>query len=248
MKRWLIAILILTTTVSAEDKKVSTGDPKSDALMVEIQKKVRKIDACVAKQTTLIRIMDQEVTLSSNAAFQRPNLMRLDTVQDDVIVSQRLSDGGLMWTYDREEKLATKANLGKIYRITNLEADADQADPLRPFRSLEWETIRYTGDETFEEMPHYIFEATPKTNLLHAQLPQPPVKVKLVVRPKDGLLRIVRFLDASDNEIITQTFHNLTINPKLEAKWFEFIIPSGAHIIDSTNDIIQALKGAGSKQ
>jgi outer membrane lipoprotein-sorting protein len=192
--------------------------------------------------------MDQEISLESDAAFKRPNLMRFDTVQDDVILSQRLSDGGLMWTYDREEKLAIKVNLGKVYRITNLEADADQADPLRPFRSLEWETIRYIGDETFEEMPHHIFEATPKANLLHAQLPQPPVKVKLVIRPKDGLLRIIRFLDASDNEIITQTFHNLTVNPKIEANWFEFIIPSGAHIIDSTDDTIQALKSVVSSQ
>lgn len=248
MQRWLIVLLILTTNVSAENKKLSTGDSKTDKLMVEIQENSKETNTCMAKQTTHIRIMDQEITLNSNATFQRPNLMHLDTVQDDIILSQRLSDGGLMWTYDKEENLATKVNLGRVYRITNLEADADQADPLRPFRSLEWETIRYTGDETFEEMPHYIFEATPKTNLLHAQLPQPPAKVKLVVRPKDGLLRIASFLDASDNEIITQTFHNLTINPKLETTQFEFIVPSGAHIIDSTDDIIQALKAVGSGQ
>ena len=245
MKRWLIAILILTASVSAQkkdDNKVSTGDPKTDEMMVEIQKSGKKSDVCMTRQTTLIRIMGQELELEANAAFKRPNLMRINTVQDKVIMSQRVSDGGLMWTYDRTEKIAAKVNMGRVYRITGLEADADQPDPLRPFRALEWTSIRYTGDEIFEGTSHRVFSATPKPSLLHAQLPEPPVKIHLIINPKDGLLRITRLLDADDNPIITQTFHDLTVNPDLKDKWFEFIIPSGAHIIDSTGDTIEALK------
>ena len=245
MKRWVIAMLILTTQVSAENEnKMSTGDGKTDAIMVEMQKNAREIATCRAEQTTVIRIMDQELTLNASATFQRPNLMRLDTVQDQVIISQRLSDGGLMWTYDREEKIVSKVNLGRVYRITNLEADADQADPLRPFRGLEWTSIRYTADEIFEEHPHRVFEAKPMTNLLHAQLPVSLVKAQLLINPEDGLLRRIGFFDVEDNEIITQTFHNLTINPDLNDKWFEFIVPAGAHVIDATDDAIQALKTA----
>ncbi len=243
MKHWVIAMLVLTAQVSAKNKdKMSTGDGKTDEIMVEIQKNVREIDRCVGVQTTVIRIMDRELTLNANAAFKRPNLMRLDTVQDREIVSQRLSDGGLMWTYDREEKIVSKVNLGRVYRITNLEADADQADPLRPFRGIEWTTIRYIGDEMLEEHSHRVFEAKPQANLLHAQLPHPPVKVQLTIDPENGVLRRTRAFDAEDNEIITQTFHNLTINPDLQDNWFEFIVPSGAHIIDATDDAIQALK------
>ena len=243
MKRWVIAMLILTTQVSAEnDNKMSTGDGKTDEIMVEIQKNAREIATCKAEQTTVIRIMDQELTLNASATFKRPNLMRLDTAQDQVIISQRLSDGGLMWTYDREEKIVSKVNLGRVYRITNLEADADQADPLRPFRGLEWTSIRYTADETFEERPHRVFEAKPKINLLHAQLPVSLVKAHLLINPEDGLLRRIGFFDAENNEIITQTFHNLTINPELKDNWFEFIVPAGAHVIDATDDAIQALK------
>lgn len=245
MKRWVIAMLILTAQVSAENKnKMSTGDSKTDEIMVEIQKNAREIATCKAEQTTVIRVMDQELTLNASATFKRPNLMRLDTVQDQVIISQRLSDGGLMWTYDREEKIVSKVNLGRVYRITNLEADADQADPLRPFRGLEWTSIRYTTDEIFEERPHRVFEAQAKVNLLHAQLPTLPVKAQLLINPEDGLLRQIGLFDAENNEIITQTFHNLTINPELKDKWFEFIVPAGAHVIDATDDAIQALKAA----
>ena len=77
---------------------------------------------------------------------------------------------------------------------------------------------------------------------MHAQLPQPPTKIKLVINPKDGLLRVATLYDADDNQIIKQTFNNLTIDPELKDKWFEFIIPSGADIIDGTNDMIEALK------
>ena len=244
MKRYVIAMLILTGPVSAEDAdKMSTGDGKTDAIMVEIQKQVREIDRCAGMQTTVIRIMDRELTLRANAAFQRPNLMRLDTVQDRELVSQRLSDGGLMWTYDRAEKIASKVNLGRVYRMTNLEADADQADPLRPFRGLEWTTIRYVGDEIFDERPHRVFEAKPKVNLLHAQLNIPLVKAQLTIDAENGLLRRTRLFDASDNEIIAQTFHNLTVNPDLKDAKFEFVVPSGAHIIDATDEAIKALKG-----
>ena len=62
--------------------------------------------------------------------------------------------------------------------------------------------------------------------------------------PEDGLLRRVGFFDAANNEIITQTFHNLTVNPDLKDNWFEFIVPAGAHVIDATDDAIQALKTA----
>lgn len=243
MKRYVIALLILTAHVSAEDeKKMTTGDGKTDAVMVEIQKLVRAIDRCAGTQTTVIRIHGQELTLRANAAFKRPNLMRLDTVEDTEIIAQRLSDGGLMWTYSRAEKIASKVNLGRVYRLTDLEADADQADPLRPFRGLEWTTIRYTGDEIFDDRPHRVFEAKPKVNLLHVQLPIPLVKAQLTINAETGLLRATRLFDASDNEIIAQTFHNLTVNPDLKDTKFEFIVPSGAHIIDATDEAIQALK------
>ena len=243
MKRYLIAMLILTAQVGAEDAdEMSTGDEKTDAVMVEIQKLVREIDRCAGTQTTVIRIQGQELTLRANAAFKRPNLMRLDTVEDAEIIAQRLSDGGLMWTYDRAEKIASKVNLGRVYRLTDLEADADQADPLRPFRGLEWTTIRYTGDEIFDDQPHRVFEAKPKVNLLHAQLHLPLVKAQLTINAETGLLRETRLFDASDDEIIAQTFHNLTINPDLKDAKFEFIVPSGAHIIDATDEAIQALK------
>lgn len=243
MKRYLIAMLILTAQVGAEDAdEMSTGDGKTDAVMVEIQKRVREIDRCAGTQTTVIRIQGQELTLRANAAFKRPNLMRLDTVEDAEIIAQRLSDGGLMWTYDRAEKIASKVNLGRVYRLTDLEADADQADPLRPFRGLEWTTIRYTGDEIFDDQPHRVFEAKPKVNLLHAQLHLPLVKAQLTINAETGLLRETRLFDASDDEIIAQTFHNLTINPDLKDAKFEFIVPSGAHIIDATDEAIQALK------
>ena len=243
MKRYVIAMLILTAQVGAEDeKKRSTGDGKTDAAMVEIQKLLREIDRCAGTQTTVIRIQGQELTLRANAAFQRPNLMRLDTVEDAEIIAQRLSDGGLMWTYDRAEKIASKVNMGRVYRLTGLEADADQADPLRPFRGLEWTTIRYAGDEMLDERAHRVFEAKPKVNLLHAQLPIPLVKAQLTIDAETGLLRRTRLFDASDDEIIAQTFHNLTVNPDLKDTKFEFIVPSGAHIIDATDEAIQALE------
>ena len=230
-----------------DEGKMSTGDDKTDAMMVELQGLSKEAEACVAHMTTVIRVMDQVLTLEANTAFKRPNLMRIDTVQGETVVSRRLSDGGLMWNYDKEEKIATKVNLGRVYRTTKLEADGDQPDPLRPFRGLEWKTIRYQGQEPLDGKLYRVFEANPIPNMLHAQLPEPPVKVQIYVDANDGLLRISKLLDGAGNEILSLRFKNLTLNPKLEGKSFEFLIPSGAHVMDATDDLVQLFKTLGEK-
>lgn len=248
---WMVvACLMAVMPVWAEDdgKKMSTGDDRTDAMMVELQGLSRKIEACVANMTTVIRVMDQEISLQANAAFKRPNLMRIDMVEGEVVLSRRLSDGGLMWNYDKEEKIASKVNLGRVYRITSLEADGDQPDPLRAFRGLEWKTIRYTGQEPLDGELYRVFEATPILNILHAQLPEPPVKVQIYVHAKDGLLRVSNLYNAAGKEILSLRFKNLTVNPKLEDKWFEFLIPAGAHVIDATDDLIEIFKEQGQKE
>ena len=87
--------------------------------------------------------------------------------------------------------------------MTHIEADADQFDPLRPFRGVDWSTIRYAGTDTVSGVAHEAFTAALLSSLLSAQLPSPPVKVRLSIHPGDGLLRVARLYDRKNNENLT---------------------------------------------
>ena len=159
-----------------------------------------------------------------------------------------MSDGGLLWIYDAQERMAQRINLSRFFKATGREADADQPDPARPFRGLQWKTIRYVGSELLEGENHRVFDAVPDISLLQAQLPVVLAKVRIYIHPNDGLLRRIEIYDASDAVVILQQFEGVVVNPKLDDSQFEFVVPSGAHVIDMTDDSIRILKSAEKKE
>jgi len=56
------------------------------------------------------------------------------------------------------------------------------------------------------------------------------------------LLRKVTAFDAEGNDVVTRRFEDIKPTAKVPNKLFEFVIPSGAHVIDGTEDAVQLLK------
>ena len=247
MKTWVtfaLMVVLIGSTVFAKDKDntKTTGDDNTDREMVKLQKKTKGLETCVATVSTTIRIEDQEVTISGPGMFKGPGKMRVKKSLPDGSSQLVLNDGSYLWIHDRAENLVSRINLSRVYQATKMEADVDQSDPLRPFRGLDWGTIRYTGTDTIAGIIHEAFVATPLPSLLLAQLPSPPAQIKLSVHPVDGLLRRARLYDAEGNKIIVQTFTDVQGNRDLDNKQFEFIVPAGAHPMDATNETIAFYK------
>ncbi len=228
----------------ARAEKVSTGDAKTDAMMVNLQKKAAKIRACTARTLMAVQVEGQRIEIRGKGAFRSPGEVRLEKTLPGNVRQTLVFSGGLLWVYDDEERIASRINAARVFKATGQEADGDQADPLRPFRGLQWKTIRYVGDETLDGEIHRLFEATPNVPLLQAQLPAELKKARIYLHPDDGLLRLIRFYDASGNEVLSQEFGAVVANPELDPSRFEFVIPAGAHVIDSTDEIIALLKSA----
>lgn len=242
MKRMLlvgVCMGVFCGVVWAEDKKVSTGDAKTDAALVDIQRKRGETATCQARLETVYKVMDQEIEEVSDAFFKAPNLIFLGVSEAGKWVPSMVSDAGMLWTYDAEEKMVTKFNRGRIYRETELEVDAYVPDPLRPFRGVVWESIRLQEPS---ENGMYVFKADLKPNLLSAQLPDALVWVRLSISKKEGLLHTIRAFDADDNEVVVRQFKDMVVDAKFSDKVFEFVIPSGAHVIDGTGDAILLLR------
>jgi outer membrane lipoprotein-sorting protein len=239
MMRFILCSVLISGFALADDKKVSTGDAKTDAAIVDFQGKRGQTALCQARLRTVYKVMDQEIEEVLDAFFKAPNLMSLGVSEDNKWMPSMVSDAGLLWTYDAAEKMVTKFNRGRIYRETELEVDAYVSDPLRPFRGVIWESIRLKGAS---DKDTYVFEASLKPNLLSAQLPAALVKVTLAISTKDGLLRAVRAFDMEGNEVVVRQYEEMRVNTKISDTMFEFVIPSGAHVIDGTGDAIELLK------
>jgi outer membrane lipoprotein-sorting protein len=248
MKRLLtVAALLMFATSSLtfakdKDNTKTTGDDATDREMVKLQKKSKVLKTCTATVSTTIRVGDQEVTVAGSGIFKGPGKMRIEESLPDGGGQVVLSDGSYLWMYDRSENMVSRINLSRVYQMTKMEADVHQFDPLRPFRGVKWSTIRHTGPDTIEGVIHESFEAEPLPSILAAQLPSPPVRVRLAIHPTDGLLRSARLYDAEDNEIVVQAFSDIQGNRELEDKSFEFIVPAGAHPMDATNEMIDFFK------
>ena len=238
----LMACCMASAASPAAAEKMSTDDAKTDAVMVALQKRLKKVETCRARMVIQLRIMDQQLEIRGDALFKAPDRMRLDLTLPGDVRQTVVSDGALLWIYNADEEMVARVNRVRVYRESGREADADQPDPTRPFRGLQWKTIRYAGNEPVDGKNLRIFDAVPKPNPTYAQLPSPPTRVRVYIDPQDGLTRLVKIYDASDAEIITQQFTGLEVNPELEDARFEFVVPAGAHVVDMTDDIIELLK------
>ncbi|MDA0745316.1 MAG: hypothetical protein O2954_02285 [bacterium] len=245
-KQWMIRVLVAGFLAAAgggpaEADKMSTGDVKTDEVVVALQKKLAEAKACRARVITVFRLDGEEFEILDDLSVRVPGRMHVERLLAGEIRETIVSDGSLLWRYDPEEKMVSRINIARVYRATSIEVDADQPDPLRPFRAMEWKSIRYV-EATVEGGENYrVFEAVPTMTLLYADLPVPPVRIRFSIHAGDGLLREIRFYGPEGNEILLQKFEEVVVNPTLDERLFEFVVPVGAHVMDVTDETIELL-------
>ncbi|MDP6779844.1 MAG: hypothetical protein QGI83_24010 [Candidatus Latescibacteria bacterium] len=225
-------------------EKVSTGHTQTDSAIVIVQRRSKKVKTCRAEVATVLNVMDQQMEIRDSAVFQTPGRMHLVKTLPGDVKQTVVSDGGILWIDDPEEKTVVRINLSRVYRATGREADAYQPDPTRPFRGIRWTTIRYVREEKLEDLRRLVFEAVPEVTLWHAELPVAPARVEFSINPRDGLLRTFTYLDTSGAAIISQVFSEVEVNPTLDPKQFDFVVPANSHIMDRTDSVVELLKAA----
>ena len=59
-------------------EKVTTGDVKTDSVLVEVQKRLRAVKTCRAQVVTVFRLMGQQIEVLDTAAYKVPARIRLE--------------------------------------------------------------------------------------------------------------------------------------------------------------------------
>ena len=245
VRKTLTVCLVLCTAAiggRASADKMSTGDSKTDGLMVAIQEKLKPVKTCETRVRTLLTVEGEQYEILDDITIHAPARMHVARVLAGRIHQTIVSDGSLLWRYDPDEKIVYRINKSRVYRATQVEADADQPNPTRPFRALEWKSIRYSETDTLNGEILRVFEAVPEVSLLYADLPEPPARVRFSVHPEDGLLREVRYYNEKGSELLSRHFETLKINPEVDDNQFEFVVPAGVHVMDITDDIIELIR------
>ena len=237
-----LALCAMAMGGRASADKMSTGDTKTDGLMVAIQEKLKPIKTCETRVRTLLTVEGEQFEILDDITIQAPAKMHVARVLAGRIRQTIVSDGSLLWRYDPEEKIVYRINNARVYRATQVEAHADQPNPTRPFLALEWKSIRYVGTDTLKGGILRVFEAVPEVTLLYADLSEPPARVRFSIHPEDGLLRAVSYYSAAGKELLSRHFETLKTNVKVDDDRFEFIVPAGVHVMDVTDDIIEFIR------
>lgn len=237
-------LFLIVNMVVAEE--VSTGDSKTDRVIYALQKKYKKVETCTSRLTTTIQMMGKKIQVQQLAAFKSPSRILLETEGEPKQTT--VSNGGLLWIYNAQYKTVNRINLLKFLKSTGCEADVDHPDPTRPFRGLQRKTIRYVGSEFLGEKEHRVFDAVPRISLLQVELPIVLKKIRVYIYPDDGLMRRIEILDAFEKAVIIQQFDEMMVNPRINDSRFEFVVPSGTHVMDVTDDWIELLKSAEEKR
>lgn len=239
---WIIwlAIIVLCVPLNAAKKGTrSTGDATTDSVMVELQTLSNTIETCLAGVEMTVTFEGAQVVMTGRGSFAKPGRIRVERSMPDGHEEVMVSSGGTLWIYDVGSKSVSRINLARVLRATTREADFDLFDPLRPFRGVEWTSIRHTGLDTLDGKTLVTFTAKPQPSLLSLELPIEITTARLWVHPSDGLLRFVELMDGSGVAIVAHRFRDVLARVDLPPRTFDFIIPAGAYPLDATADVIE---------
>ena len=72
--------------------------------------------------------------------------------------------------------------------------------------------------------------------------PLAPAKMELWIGADDGLVRKIVMFDGQGAEMISQSYKNVELNPKVLDKEFEFTPPEGVQVMDMTEQTLNMMK------
>ncbi len=76
---------------------------------------------------------------------------------------------------------------------------------------------------------------------MKSMVPTMPDSAKVWISTKDGLPRKMVFHTPTGEEMMSQEFRNVEVNPTLDPSLFEFTPPEGVQVTDMTDGIINML-------
>jgi outer membrane lipoprotein carrier protein len=196
--------------------------PKLDvkAVVGEVQKRYDAAADFRARftQTLTSAAMGRKTSSAGEVMFKKPGRMRWDYEKPDK--SSYVTDGGVLWLYEPDDKQAFKQDLKGSQLPASLSFLTGKGKLANEF------DITFAGKTTYGGVGDYVLSLSPKT-------PQATVKsILFIVDPRTFDVRESVITDAqgNTNDLL---FSDIRTNPRLPDNIFHFTPPAGTRVIDT---------------
>lgn len=199
---------------------VATGRLDVKAVVAEVQRRYDGASDFRSKfsQTLTSAALSRKTSSSGDVAFKKPGRMRWDYEKPDK--STYVTDGGVLWLYEPEDRQAFKQDLKGSQLPAALAFLTGKGKLATEFDIVFAEKTPYgvAGD--------YVLSLSPK-------VAQPQVKTILfIVDPRTYDVRESVITDAQGN-INDVVFADIRVNTKVPETLFHFTPPAGTRVIDT---------------
>jgi len=226
----VIASLIASLLAMAQP--LGSGPPPVAGPRLDVQAVVAKVqkrydDAVDFKarftQTLTSATLKRTTNSSGLVTFKKPGRMRWDYEKPDK--SSYITDGGVLWLYEPEDKQAFKQDL-KSSQLPSALAFLLGKGKLASEFDITFGPDRGASGPGQPSEKNYVLSLSPKT-------PQAQVKsIVFVVDPRDWFVRQSEITDAQGNTNVI-VFADVQMNAHVPDALFKFTPPAGTRVIDT---------------
>ena len=195
------------------------------AVVAKVQKRYDEASDFKARfaQTLTSTALKRTTNSSGQVTFKKPGRMRWDYEKPDK--SSYITDGGVLWLYEPEDKQAFKQDL-KASQLPSALAFLLGKGKLATEFDITFGPERGSVPMGGATVKNYVLSLSPKT-------PQAQVKsILFVVDPRDWFVHQSEITDAQGNTNVI-VFSDVVMNSKVPETLFHFTPPAGTRVIDT---------------
>ena len=222
----------------AEKKPVAQEKPKVDPKLAAVEKELSKAWDKLKSMTADMEMNMLMAGISTKMAgtiefVNNPDkeFFRMEMTMESNMGGQKI-EGKATTIYDSEfvyivnemmgQKMAVKQKPGAIAQTP---AGKHMFEGLKDSNEL-----KVLPGEKVNGKDAFVLEAVPK-----GAAPNPVTKMKLYMVKENGIMVKMIGYDSAGGEVMTITYSNIKINPKIDAGRFVFKAPDGVQVMDMTN-------------
>jgi outer membrane lipoprotein-sorting protein len=237
-------MLLLVGCVCLAFSVAALGEDKAPDKAQAVIKKAESVKSYHQNSKMSMNMMGNQMEITGEM-WVHDGKMRMEMTMPPGNMKQIIvSDGALTYTYMPAMNMVQKMDMKKIREALGADAAKKIGGPVAgndadPFQGLDKSSITYVGSEELNgEKVDVIEGAVAADKDAMKDMPMMPEKARYWVATSDGMPRKMVFFGKDGQEMLSQEFSNVTVDPKMDESLFVFKAPEGAQVMDMTDGVI----------
>jgi outer membrane lipoprotein-sorting protein len=223
-----------------------TRGTKTQVTRAQLEERASHVSAYRAEVASHYTVAGREVSVTGTVQSRPPDDLRVEMFAPDGSVARvMVQSRDMMMQHDTHQQRVTKVDLARVAKATGKRPPVAQGTDLsRPFDGLDPAATIYVGSDDLPDGKAHLFEGPLlDAGSLATRLGFQPVKARVWVDDRTGLLRRTEIVGDEGGDRLVQEFTAVEVDAALEPELFFLNPPPGVEVVDLTDALIQALSG-----